>query len=57
MQKKLSPIFCLTTFFQVVAYSFYGDPNSKLSVSRKYFQGIKDNLKLIPKYYDGWTLR
>jgi hypothetical protein len=43
--------------FKVVAYSFYGDPDSELSVSRRYFQGIKDNLKLIPKFYDGWTLR
>ena len=42
---------------QVVAFSFYGDPDSKLSVSRKYFQGIKDNLKMIPEHYEGWTLR
>jgi hypothetical protein len=47
----------LRFYFQVVAFSFYGDPESKLAVSRKYFEGIKDNLKLIPKYYDGWTLR
>ena len=32
---------------RVLGFSFYGDPNSKLSKFRKYFQGIKDNLELV----------
>ena len=42
---------------RAVAFSFYGNPDSKLGKERKYFQGIKDNLKLMPEHYPGWTLR
>ena len=42
---------------KVIGFSFYGDSSSKLSKFRKYFQGIKDNLALVPKYYKGWTVR
>jgi len=40
-----------------VAFSFYGNPNSKQGKERKYFQGIKENLALLPTYYPGWILR
>ncbi len=38
---------------QVLAFSFYGDPNSKVGQRRRYFQGIRDNLELIPQFYPG----
>ena len=43
--------------FQVVAFSFYGNPNSKKGKERKYFNGIKDNLKVLPEFYKDWVLR
>ena len=43
--------------FQIVAFSFYGNPNSEQGKARKYFQGIKDNLKEVPIFYPDWTLR
>ena len=43
--------------FQIIGFSFYGNPNSALGKARKYFKGIQDNLELIPKFYDGWVLR
>ena len=46
--------FCL---IQTIGFTFYGNPDSKLAKERKYFQGIIDNLKLIPKLYPGWVLR
>ena len=42
---------------KVVAFSFYGNPNSTQVQERRYFKGIKANLNLIPKYYPGWVLR
>lgn len=42
---------------RVIGFSFYGNPNSKLGKFRKYFQGIKDNLELVPKFYPGWNIR
>ena len=42
---------------RIIGFSFYGDPNSPLGKFRKYFQGIKDNLELVPKFYDGWNIR
>ena len=47
----------LCLIFQIVAFSFYGNPNSEQGKSRKYFQGIKDNLKEVPIFYPDWTLR
>jgi hypothetical protein len=42
----------------VVGFSFYGNPNSSnLHVGKKYFEGIRENLKLMPKYYPGWVMR
>lgn len=42
---------------KIVAFSFYGNPNSEQGKARKYFQGIKDNLKEVPIFYPDWTLR
>ena len=41
----------------IVGFSFYGDPRSEHHKSKKYYQGIVDNLKLMPKYYPGWIMR
>ena len=42
---------------KVVAFSFYGNPNSVQVKERKYFEGIKANLKEMPKKYPDWILR
>jgi len=42
---------------KVVGFSFYGNPNSTKGKERKYFQGIKENLELLPKHYPGWIIR
>lgn len=42
---------------KVVAFSFYGNPNSAQSKERKYFEGIRANLNELPKHYPDWTLR
>ena len=42
---------------KVVGFSFYGDLNSDHSKSKGYFEGIKGNLDLMPKYYPGWIMR
>ena len=44
-------------FFKVIGFSFYGDVNSDRSKRKGYFEGILANLKLIPKFYPGWTMR
>ena len=38
---------------KVVGFCFYGDPNSQQSIDRGYFEGIGENLKLLPIYYSG----
>ena len=47
----------ISLFFQIVSFSFYGNPDSQQGKERKYFQGIKDNLKEMPIFYPDWTLR
>ena len=42
---------------KTVAFSFYGNPESIQVKERKYFEGIKANLKAMPKIYPDWTLR
>ena len=42
---------------KVVSFSFYGNPDSAQSKERKYFEGIKANLKEMPNHYPNWTLR
>jgi len=42
---------------KVLAFSFYGNPNSVQVKSRKYFEGIKANLKELPEKYPDWVLR
>jgi len=42
---------------KIVSFSFYGNPDSQQGKERKYFQGIKDNLKEMPIFYPDWTLR
>jgi len=42
----------------VVAYSFYGDPNNPYpNKNRDYFGGIKENLDLVTKHYPGYVMR
>ena len=44
---------------KVVAFTYY-DPksvNNEKKFSRKYFEGIEENLKLIKKFYPGWIMR
>ena len=38
---------------KVVAFSFYGDPDSKRHDVRQYFNGIKLNLDTIKRFYPG----
>ncbi len=38
---------------KIVSFAFYGDFNSEQAVERGYFEGIADNLNLIPVYYPG----
>ena len=43
---------------KVVGFSFYGDPRaSRFHVGKQYFEGIRDNLKMMPEYYPGWVMR
>lgn len=42
---------------KVVAFSFYGNPDSVQSKERKYFEGIKANLNQLPDLYPDWILR
>ena len=42
---------------KVVGYSFYGDMNSNKSIEKGYFEGIIENLKLMPIHYPGWIMR
>jgi len=42
---------------KVIGYSYYGERNSSRGKERKYFQGIKENLLLLPKHYPGWIIR
>lgn len=42
---------------KVIGFSFYGNPNSTKSKERKYFQGIADNLDLLPHHYPSWIIR
>ena len=42
---------------RVISFSFFGDITSNCHKWRRYFEGIVENLKLIPKYYPGWTMR
>ena len=42
---------------KVIGFSFYGNPNSTKSKERKYFQGIMENLSLLPIHYPGWVIR
>ncbi len=42
---------------RVLGFSFYGDTKSKLGKERQYFEGIRENLELVPKFYPGWVLR
>ena len=38
---------------KVVAFSFYGDVNTQLSIKKGYFEGIEGNLNIMPQYYPG----
>ena len=42
---------------KIVGFSFYGDLNTDHSRSKGYFEGIRGNLELMPKYYPGWIMR
>ena len=38
---------------KIVSFAFYGDLNSEQAVEKGYFEGIADNLNLLPLYYPG----
>ena len=57
VQLQTSRRFVSSSTLKVIGFSFYGNPNSTKSKERKYFQGIEDNLALLPKHYPGWTIR
>ena len=50
---QTSRSFISSSTLKVIGFSFYGNPNSTKSKERKYFQGIEDNLALLPKHYPG----
>ena len=42
---------------KIIGFSYYGDSRSKHHQEKKYFEGIKNNLELLPKYYPNWIIR
>jgi hypothetical protein len=42
---------------KIVGFSFYGDINSDVSKKKGYFEGIAENLNLLPSHYPGWIMR
>jgi len=42
---------------RTIGFSFYGDPRTPRHKSKQYFQGISENLNLLPRFYPGWTMR
>ncbi len=42
---------------KIVGFSFYGDINSNIAKVKGYFEGIGENLKLMPTRYPGWIMR
>ena len=42
---------------KVVSYSYYGDPNSRKSQVKQYFNGIFKNYNAIQEFYPNWIMR
>ncbi len=42
---------------KIVGFSFYGDMKLKLSIEKGYFDGLIENLNLMPSRYPGWIMR
>lgn len=42
---------------KIIGFSYYGDSRSAHHQSKKYFQGIQNNLNLLSKYYPTWIIR
>ena len=43
---------------KVAGFSFYGNKSSSTHLTKHYFEGITDNLKQLPLFYnDSWTMR
>ena len=42
---------------KVVSYAYYGKINSDSNQKRGYFEGISQNLKLLPVHYPDWVMR
>ena len=42
---------------KVVAFSFYGNPNSSHHKKKQYREGIEENLLDLPIYFPGWIMR
>ena len=42
---------------KVIGFSYYGDSRSKHHQEKKYFEGLKSNLALLPQYYPDWIIR
>lgn len=42
---------------KVVSFSFYGNKSSPSHLLQGFFQGIKENLRLLSVYYPNWVMR
>lgn len=42
---------------KIIGFSYYGDSRSAHHQTKKYFEGIQNNLQLLPKYYPNWIIR
>jgi len=42
---------------KVIAFTIYGDARSSRHEEQQYYQGIEENLKLMARYYPGWSMR
>ena len=41
----------------MVAFSFYGEITTEVSIKKGYFEGIEGNLELMGEFYPGHTMR
>jgi len=42
---------------KIIGFSYYGDFHSAGHKAKKYFEGIQNNVNLLPKFYPGWIIR
>jgi hypothetical protein len=51
--KKKKSFLTSTPGQKIIGFSIYGSVNSTLVIDKGYFEGIEENLKLLPIYYPG----